>query len=259
MNRTASSVFLPEPSDTASAVRAPRARLSWGGSFATLGLLLAASALTVLLVFFLGALQMSGFSDAPTLSLRSMNTSPAGGAAAPPPPPPPSSAESAETPPPLQLDLPTLSLDIANSDAPAIKAQISNGLEFKLQPLHFAASTSEYGSGDGTGSSGQPGLARGSMTFGLADLDSQPKLVSRPTVSFPASQLRRGVKEAKVVLEVLIKSNGTVHIKRVLESPHEDFTAMARSFATRARFTPPKKDGRPVDLVFRWPLIFTAH
>ncbi len=184
-----------------------------------------------------------------------MHSASPGGAAPPPPPPPPASAEPVETPPQLHLDLPTLSLDVANTDAPAIKAQISKGLDFKMQPLHFAASTAEYGTGDG---SGQPGLARGSMTFGLADLDSQPRLVSRPSVTFPASQLRRGVKEAKVVLEVLIKSNGTVTVKRVLESPHDDFTAMARSFATRARFTPPKKDGRPVNLVFKWPLILKS-
>jgi hypothetical protein len=30
---------------------------------------------------------------------------------------------------------------------------------------------------------------------------------------------------------------------------------MARSFATRSRFTVPKKNGRPVTAIYRWPLI----
>ena len=53
-------------------------------------------------------------------------------------------------------------------------------------------------------------------------------------------------------------SGGIVTVKRVLESPHDDFTTMARSFATRARFTPPKKDGRSVNALFRWPLILRS-
>ena len=52
----------------------------------------------------------------------------------------------------------------------------------------------------------------------------------------------------------MISKTGTVAVQRVLESPHDDFTEMARSFATRSRFTPPKKDGRSVQALFRWPL-----
>jgi len=91
--------------------------------------------------------------------------------------------------------------------------------------------------------------------FASADLDSQPRLVNRPAVIFPAAQREKGVTQAKVVLEVVINSAGIVSVQRVLESPHEDFTAMARNFATKARFTPPKKDGRSVQALFRWPLI----
>ncbi len=256
MNRTVSCSFLAESSQALAQESRRRVRPLWSPLLSHLGMFLVTMALTLLLVCFLGAMQMSGSpSDAPTLSLRSMNTAPPGGAAAPPPPPPSSPAEPIDTPPALQLDLPTLGLQVSNPEAPAIQARISQGLDFKLQPMHFAATAGEAGTGDG---SGQPGLAQGSLTFGLADLDAQPQLISRPSVTFPASQLRRGVREAKVVLEVLIKSNGTVVVKRVLESPHEDFSAMARSFATRSRFTPPKKDGRPVNLVFKWPLILKS-
>lgn len=96
------------------------------------------------------------------------------------------------------------------------------------------------------------------MTFSSVDLDTQPRLVNSPSVTYPASQRNAGVTQAKVVLEVLISSGGIVTVKRVLESPHDDFTQMARSFATRARFTPPKKDGRPVTALFKWPLILKS-
>ncbi len=262
MSRSASTVFLPDRSEAARRPSRRPARRLWAESAATVVLLLAAGALTVLLVGFLGALQLRDVSSSPFLSLRSMDSAqaPAGSAAPPPPPAQSSSAESPDTPTPPQIvELPSLSFDVADSSVPAIKAQLSTGMDFKIQPQQFVSTTGEYGMGDGSGSGtgdsfGQ-GLARGSMTFGVAELDSQPRLVSRPSVAYPAAQLRRGVPEGHVTLEVLINSSGRVTVKRVLSSSHEDFTAMARSFATRARFTPPQKDGRPVNAVFRWPLI----
>jgi hypothetical protein len=58
-----------------------------------------------------------------------------------------------------------------------------------------------------------------------------------------------------VVLEVLISSAGNVDVRRVLETSHTELTEMGESFAARSKFTPPKKDGRPVNALFRWPLI----
>lgn len=263
MSDTAHDVFLASHARSASRSAAAPARRAWTEGFAALVLGLVAAVLTVVLVLFLGALRLEGSSDAPLLSLRSMDSVQAPGGSAAPPPPPEVTAPQPEAPVPLTIDLPDISLDLADSNAPAIKAMVSSGLDIKLHPSQFASTTGEYGMGDGSGSGtgeqfGGQGLARGSMTFGMAELDSQPKLVNRPSVSFPAAQRRRGVTEAKVVLEVLISSNGKVSVKRVLESPHEDFSAMARAFATRALFTPPKKDGRPVNALFRWPLLLKS-
>ncbi|MCB1207346.1 MAG: TonB family protein, partial [Verrucomicrobiae bacterium] len=146
----------------------------------------------------------------------------------PPPPPPP--------------DLPRLQIEL-DSVAPAVKASLEQDLDLRLNRTDFAP---------------EQEVPLAQMTFASADLDTQPKLVNKPSVTYPASQRRAGVTQAKVVLEVLISSGGVVTVKRVLESPHDDFTAMARSFATRARFTPPKKDGRPVNALFRWPLILKS-
>jgi hypothetical protein len=54
---------------------------------------------------------------------------------------------------------------------------------------------------------------------------------------------------------VLINSAGKVNVRRVLESSHNDFTAMARTFASNSRFTAPRKNGRAVNALFKWPLV----
>ena len=194
----------------------------------------AALALTAGLVLFLVAMRLVRTSDAPTLTLRSLNTSQPLSLPAPPPPPP-----TEPPPPPPPPDLPVLKIEL-DSVAPPVKATLVRDLDLRLNQTDFAPVSDAP-------------LAQ--MTFSSTDLDSQPRLMNRPSVTFPASQRDKGVTQAKVVLEVLISSGGTVTVQRVLESPHDDFTAMARSFATRSRFSPPKKDGRPVNALFRWPLI----
>lgn len=197
-----------------------------------------AAGLTGGLLLFLVVMRLARLDNTPTLTLRSLESVQPVSLPAPPPPPP----ETTPPPPPPPPDLPRLQVEL-DSVAPAVKASLERDLDLRLDRTEFAP---------------EQDAPLAQMTFASADLDSQPRLVNKPNVTFPASQRRAGVTEAKVVLEVLISSGGTVTVKRVLESPHEDFTAMARSFATRARFTPPKKDGRPVNAQFRWPLILRS-
>ncbi len=190
--------------------------------------------LTAGLLLFLVGMRLTRSSQSPTLSLRTLSTISPVSLPAPPPPP------AAETPPPPPPpELPRLDIQL-DSVAPPIKATQVTDIELRLNPSDFAPAQDTP-------------LAQ--MTFSAADLDSQPRLMNRPTVNFPAAQKAKGVKQAKVVLEVVISAGGIASVSRVLESPHEDFTTMARSFATRARFTAPKKDGRSVQASFRWPLI----
>jgi outer membrane biosynthesis protein TonB len=194
----------------------------------------AALGLTAGLLLFLAGLRLARTSAAPNVTLRTLSTTTPVSLPAPPPPP------TVETPPqPPPPELPHLNIELA-SVAPPIRATPLPSLELRLNPSDFATVRDAP-------------LAQ--MMFASADLDSQPRLVNRPAVIFPAAQREKGVTQAKVVLEVVINSAGIVSVQRVLESPHEDFTAMARNFATKARFTPPKKDGRSVQALFRWPLI----
>ena len=213
---------------------------------------LLAMILSGFLLVFLAALQTDFSPPAPLLSLRSLDTLP-GSVSGPPPPPPSASTVSEPTLQPPAPDLPDLSLDMTNPNAPAVTAQLGKKPDFSLIKSNFSTEgqLGSLGSLGGTDGAGRP-----SMTFSAADLDSQPRLINKPSVSFPAAQKNRGVTEGQVTLEIMISSAGRVTIRRVISSTHNDFTAMATSFATRALFTPPKSDGRPVNALYRWPLIF---
>jgi len=189
---------------------------------------------TMGLLLFLSAVRLYKKSPTQTLTLRTLNTSLPVSLPAPPPP-----QFETPPPPPEAKELPKLNIELA-SVAPPIKASLDRDLDLQLEPTEFAS---------------QEEQVRERMTFNSNELDDSPKLVSRPSVTFPESQIEKGVSEGKVTLEVLINSTGKVNVRRVLDSSHSDFTAMARTFASNSRFTPPRKNGRAVNALFKWPLI----
>lgn len=202
------------------------------GAFVRTGMALA---LTAGLLLFMLATRLDFTTPSPTLSLRSLETMPPVSLPAPPPPP------SAETPPPPppDPDLPKLELSL-DPVAPPIKASLAEKVELRLASAEFAP---------------QSEAPRQEMVFSSSELDTQPRLINRPSITFPAAQKAKGVSEGRVTLEVQISAAGRVTVRRILESSHPDFDEVARSFASRARFTSPNKDGRAVNAVFRWPLI----
>lgn len=198
---------------------------------------LAALLCTAALLAFLALARWHASRTAPDLTIRTLEVINPVSMPAPPPPPPPT--EPPPPPPPEQPPLPKLDI-VIDSTAPPIKATLEDDAELDLTMPDF-----------------QPAVDKPmeNMLFSSKDLDSQPRLVNRPSVTYPASQRARGVHEGKVTLEVTISPSGKVDIRRVIDSDHPDFTSMARSFASRARFTSPKKDGRAVSAVFRWPMV----
>lgn len=192
--------------------------------------------LTAALLLFLAGLRMSQRPEAPKLTLRTMETTQPVSLPAPPPPP----QEVSPTPPTASPELPELAEMEWDPVAPTIPARKPQEMNLQLKTTHFSQMSE---------------APRATMTFSASELDSQPRLVNRPNVTFPAALQEKGVTEGKVVLEVLINSAGNVNVRRVLETSHTELTAMGESFASRAKFTPPKKDGRPVNALFRWPLL----
>ena len=88
----------------------------------------------------------------------------------------------------------------------------------------------------------------------VGDLDSRPRLLNRPSTRYPSALLRRGIRSGTVILEVSISMSGRVKVRRVISSSHPELTKMASSFASRARFSAPKKDGKSVEALYRWPM-----
>ena len=95
-------------------------------------------------------------------------------------------------------------------------------------------------------------------TVVVGDLDLMPRLLNRPSTRYPSALLKRGIPSGKVVLEVTISTIGEVKVNNVLSSTHPELTKMATTFASRARFSIPKKDGKPVEAIFRWPMTLQA-
>lgn len=82
-----------------------------------------------------------------------------------------------------------------------------------------------------------------------------PQLLNRPSVRFPSRLKRRGVREGKVLLQVQIDPAGRVSVEHVIHSSHPELVDTARSFAAKARFSKPTKNGKPVKASFQWPLV----
>ena len=88
----------------------------------------------------------------------------------------------------------------------------------------------------------------------IADLDSMPTLLNTPSTRYPSALLKRGIRNGNVVLEVTISTSGQVAVSDVVSSTHPELTKMATSFASRARFSVPRKNGLPVKVNYRWPM-----
>ena len=182
---------------------------------------------------------------------------------APPPPPPPVTLEEPPPPPP-PVSLPSLEIQIEQV-APALSATLDPRVDltmrhsdFELEvdpaPAEIRPPAPRPQTPSSTPPAPAPRPAPVRSTYEAGELDGKPRLINKPAASYPKDLLRRGVREGRVLLEVAISTGGRVSVRRVLSSSHPDFTRMARAFASRAKFTVPRKNGKAVTAIYRWPL-----
>jgi Gram-negative bacterial TonB protein C-terminal len=102
------------------------------------------------------------------------------------------------------------------------------------------------GAGDGVGSGGPRGCCEGA--FHAASLDREPALVFKPAdPPYPPEARARGVR-GEVILQIVVRADGSTSVENVLRTlPY--CTEIARELATRYRWKPGLKDGRPVDTI----------
>jgi len=221
-----------------------------------LGHFLGALLLTALLLVFLVATRLL-MGDHPVMEIRSMEVLEI--AAPTPPPPPPDPLE--EPPPPPPNHLPKLELQL-DRIAPPLKATLDRAPDLTMQTAMFELEVDPPKAppkptpkpvSKPRPPAPKPQPVR--STYSAGELDSMPRLLNSPSASYPSSLSRQGIKEGRVVLEIEISTSGRVSVRRVIRSSHSEFTSMATSIASRARFSTPTKNGTPVKAVYQWPLV----
>lgn len=233
-----------------------------------LGRVAAAAGGTVMLLLFLVATRWFDSSRMPDREMRPMETIEEVALPAPPPPPPLDPVDPPPPPPPPRLPQLEVRLD---SVAPPLKATVDRTIDLTMQTADFELEvdpppvpvpvapkpTPRPKPSPASTPAPVKSAPRAPMktAYSAGELDARPRLVNRPTATYPADQLRQGVRQGRVVLEVSISTSGRCSVRRVISSSHADFTSMAKSFASRARFTVPRKDGQPVTAIYQWPLI----
>lgn len=231
-----------------------------------LGRVVAAGGMTALLLVFLAATRWLDSSRMPDREIRELELIEE--VALPAPPPPPLIEPVDPPPPPPPPKLPRLEVQLDNV-APPLKATIDRNIDLTMATADFELEvdpppvpvpappkpTPRYTPKPTSSPVKKAAPAPMRTTYSAGELDARPRLVNRPSATYPASQLRKGVRQGKVTLEVSISTSGRCSVRRVISSSHPDFTTMAKSFAARARFTVPKKNGQAVNAIYRWPLI----
>lgn len=93
--------------------------------------------------------------------------------------------------------------------------------------------------------------------YGVEDVQEPPRLVSSPTLAYPAPLLLSRV-TGRVVVEAIIDPTGIVEEPslRVMASSDPRFNDAAKAYLARAHFTPGRIAGRPVRVRFQIPVEF---
>ena len=94
--------------------------------------------------------------------------------------------------------------------------------------------------------------------FDFAELERPPDLINGRMLKpeFPRELERRGVKEVKLTLEILIDQKGRARFQKILTSSHSHpkLDQEARRLGNLLRFTITKVDGQPVKVRAKFPL-----
>ena len=190
--------------------------------------------LTIGLLVFLALTRLDFASEAPTLTIRSIDRAAPVSLPAPPPP----AAEKTPPPPPPPTDLPKLKLEM-DPIAPPIKAATDVPLDVPPTLADFAPVNE---------------APRESMSFSGNELDSAPKLLNRPIARFPDELKAQGVLRGLIKIAVAISPSGRVKTLHVVSATHVELIPEAKKIVESARFTAPTKDGRTVHAQYVWPI-----
>ncbi len=99
-------------------------------------------------------------------------------------------------------------------------------------------------------------LGRGTPRIrALADLDAVPRLIAHHLPVHPPALVAEGV-EGRALIEFFIDEQGNVQLPRIVEATHPEFGYAAAQAVATWWFEPPLKDGKPVTVRTRVPVMF---
>lgn len=208
--------------------------------------LLAACAILSLLAVIVSA-RVAPIENPEMLTLRSVEV-----AAPPSPPEPPPSPtkvqqQHAATPTPT-VDL--FGVDTGVGQGPAVRYSANPKLELnRLQQVPQP----EF---DKDAFTLSPNLSIDFPLLEVKELDSAPRLLSTNRISFPRHLRENGINRVATQVEIIIDQQGKAYVKKIVDPVYPEMVEVIRKAINDSRFTVPTKNGRPVQAIYLYTLVF---
>lgn len=90
----------------------------------------------------------------------------------------------------------------------------------------------------------------------VEELDSIPRLLSNNRISFPRQMRERGIDRVTTKVEIIIDQQGKAYVKKIIDPVYPEMVEVIRKAINDSRFTIPTKNGRPVQAIYLYTLVF---
>lgn len=90
----------------------------------------------------------------------------------------------------------------------------------------------------------------------VKELDSVPRLLSNNRISFPRQLRERGVDRVATQVEIIIDQQGRAFVKKIVDPVYPEMVDVIRKAINDSKFTTPTKNGRPVQAIYLYTLVF---
>jgi protein TonB len=191
------------------------------------------------LLLLILAAKIAPMQEPETLTIRNVDV-----AAPPPPEPPPPIVQQQSASPTPSMDLMGVGDGPTLSYAPNPRLTLDNLIriekpEFDKNALDFASNLS--------------------VDFPLVEvkeLDSVPRLLSNNRIAFPRQMRERGIDRVTTKVEIIIDQQGKAYVKKIVDPVYPEMVDVIRKAINDSRFTIPTKNGRPVQAIYLYTLVF---